>query len=66
MGGRLSAVEAKKARKAESELWLGSGDEFRPKDLWSSEVDHYAHDYPPSAYEGALRYGVARLQCAAI
>ena len=66
LGGRLSGEEAKKARKAESELWLGSADEFRPKDLWSSELDHYAHDYPPSAYEGALRYGVARLQCAAI
>lgn len=64
--GRLSGEEATRARKAESELWLGSAPDFRPKDLWNSELDHYAHNYPPSAYEGALRYVIARKECAAV
>jgi hypothetical protein len=64
--GELSVEEARTARKALSELWLGSGDEFRPKELWNSNVDHYSHEYPPSAYLGALRYSVARKQCEAV
>ena len=64
--GELSVEEARTARKALSELWLGSGDQFRPKELWNSHVDHYSHEYPPSAYLGALRYSVARKQCEAV
>jgi len=61
--GMMNRSTAGKARKAESELWLGSSPHFRAKQLWNSQIDHYTHEYPETAYLGALRLSTARIRC---